>query len=108
MLKTNHVQLIGSLGADVEVKTINDKEIVTFSIATKSFYKKGDEKVENVEWHKIVSFGFVAEICKNALKKGTSVILQGHLQTRKYENKDKQICYSTEIVCDEILVTKKP
>ena len=90
--------IIGTLGADPEVRyTGSDTAVTTFSVATNSSYKDGNgEKVETTEWHRIVAWGRLAEICGEWLYKGARVYVEGALQTRSYE-KDGITRYTTEI-----------
>lgn len=100
MSGVNKVILVGRLGKDPEVKTLeNGGKIANFSIATSESYKdkKSGEKVENTEWHNISLWNSVAEIAEKYLKKGDNVYIEGKLKTRSYE-KDGTTRYATEIV----------
>lgn len=99
MTDLNMVQLIGRLGADPERhETSNGTEITNFSVATDESYKNTDgERVERVEWHRVVAFGRLAEICNEYLTKGRQVYIQGSLQTRQWEDADGNTRYSTEV-----------
>jgi single-strand DNA-binding protein len=94
----NKVQLIGHLGGDPEVKFIQSGEAVcNFSLATSEAWKdKEDKKQEKTEWHRIVVWGKLAELCGEYLAKGRKAYIEGSLQTRKYE-KDGSDRYVTEI-----------
>lgn len=100
----NKVILIGSLGADVDVRySQSGAAIASFRIATSEVWKKQDgSKEKQTEWHRIVAFGRLAEICGEYLAKGSKVYIEGRLQTRKYQDKDGQDRYTTEIVAREM------
>lgn len=94
----NKVILVGNLGKDPEARYTKDgKAVVTFSLATSEKWK---DKTK-VEWHKIVVFGKLAEICEKYLKKGKQVYIEGRLQTRSWD-KDGQTHYMTEIIADQM------
>jgi single-strand DNA-binding protein len=98
----NKATLVGRLGKDPEVRHTADGAMVTsFSVATDEQWKdKNGEKVQKTEWHKIVTFGKLAEICGQYLTKGKLIYLEGRIQTRSWENKDGAKMYTTEIVAD--------
>ncbi|MFA5834064.1 MAG: single-stranded DNA-binding protein [Bacteroidota bacterium] len=101
----NKVQLIGNLGKDPELKyTPSGVAVATFSIATSESWKdqEGNQQ-EKTEWHNIVAWRKLAEICGEYLKKGKKVYLEGKLQTRNYE-KDGIKRYITEIVADQLIM----
>jgi single-strand DNA-binding protein len=101
----NKVQLIGNLGKDPELKyTPSGVAVATFSIATSESWKDQDgNQQEKTEWHNIVAWRKLAEICGEYLKKGKKVYLEGKLQTRNYE-KDGIKRYVTEIVADQLIM----
>jgi len=105
----NKVQLIGHLGADVELKTLdNGNSVARLSVATNEYYtnKKG-EKITDTTWHNVVAWGKTAELSNQLLKKGSEVALEGKLSNRSYE-KDGQKKYISEVVMNEfVLVGKK-
>lgn len=107
----NKATLIGRLGKDVDVKYTPDGSMVTnFSMATDETWKdKNGEKVQKTEWHRIVTFGKLAEICGNYLKKGSLIFIEGKIQTRSWEDKDGVKKYTTEIVAStmKMLDSKK-
>ena len=90
---------MGRLGQDPDVSyRPNETSVCNFSLATSSSYKdKAGEKVYQTEWHRIVMFGKVAEIAKEYLKKGSQVFIEGRLQTRKWQTKEGQDRYTTEV-----------
>ena len=96
----NKAILVGRLGADPEVRYTPDGAMVTnFRIATDEQWKdKNGEKVQRTEWHKIVTFGKLAEICGKYLVKGKLVYLEGRIQTRAWDDKEGVKRYTTEIV----------
>jgi single-strand DNA-binding protein len=102
MASLNKVQLIGSLGRDPEVRHSQDgKPIVNLSVATSETWrdKSSGERKEKTEWHRVVIFNEgLAKVAEQYLKKGSSVYLEGQLQTRKWTDKDGVEKFSTEIV----------
>jgi single-strand DNA-binding protein len=104
MASVNKVILIGNLGRDPETRYMPDGGAVTnVSIATTESWKdKNGEKQEKTEWHRIAFFGKLAEIAGEYLKKGSQVYVEGRLQTRKWQDKDGQDKYTTEIVADRM------
>ncbi|MBM3515786.1 MAG: single-stranded DNA-binding protein [Alphaproteobacteria bacterium] len=97
----NKVILIGNLGKDPEVRTMqNGNKVANLSLATSESWrdKASGERKEKTEWHRVVIFGRLAEIAEQYLKKGSKVYVCGQLQTRKWQDKDGQDKYSTEIV----------
>ncbi|MCX6137984.1 MAG: single-stranded DNA-binding protein [Ignavibacteriales bacterium] len=101
----NKVQLIGHLGKDPELKyTPSGVAVATFSIATNESWKDQEGNVqERTEWHNIVAWRKLAEICGEWLKKGRRIYLEGRIQTRSYE-KDGVKKYITEIVADDMIM----
>ncbi|MBI3753195.1 MAG: single-stranded DNA-binding protein [Deltaproteobacteria bacterium] len=100
MAGLNKVMLIGNLGADPEIKyTPSGTAIANFRIATSERWKDKDGKVqERTEWHRIVTFGKLAETCGEYLAKGKQVYIEGRIQTRSWDDKDGNKKYMTEIV----------
>ena len=99
----NKVILIGNLGADPEVRyTQNGTAVANFRVATTETWKKEGNKEELTEWHRIVAFARLAEICGEYLAKGSKVYIEGRLQTRKWEDRDGNTRYTTEIVAREM------
>lgn len=102
----NKVQLIGNLGNNPEVKTVNGgKKMAKFSVATNETYRntKG-EKVVETQWHNLIAWGKVAEIAEKFLHKGSEVALEGKLINRSYNDKDGNKKYVTEIQVNELLM----
>lgn len=98
----NKVQLIGRLGRDPELKyTANGQAIATLNIATNESYKDKDGKpVELTDWHRVIAWRKLAEICGQYLKKGSLVYIEGKLKTRSFDDKQGQKKFVTEIVAD--------
>lgn len=97
----NKVILIGNLGRDPEVRTMQDGgKIVSFSLATSETWKdRSGERQEKTEWHKVAIFNErLAEIAERYLRKGSKVYLEGALQTRKWTGNDSAEKYTTEVV----------
>ena len=105
MASVNKVILIGNLGKDPDVRYLPSGEAVTnITLATTESWKdknSGDKK-EATEWHRVVFFRKLAEIAGQYLKKGSQVYIEGSLKTRKWQDKDGQERYTTEIVADEM------
>jgi single-strand DNA-binding protein len=104
MASVNKVILIGNLGADPETRYLPSGDAVTnIRIATTDAWKdKSGEKQEHTEWHRVAFFGKLAEIAGEYLKKGSPVYVEGRIRTRKWQDKDGQDRYSTEIVADRM------
>lgn len=105
MASLNKVQLIGNLGSDPETKYLPSGDAVTnISLATTETWKDktSGEKKEATEWHRVVFFRGLAEVAGNYLKKGSQVYIEGRIKTRKWQDKDGQDRYSTEIHADEM------
>ncbi len=102
----NRVQLIGHLGMNPEIKTLESgKKLVKFSMATNETYKNAKgEKVKDTEWHYIVAWNKTAEFAEMFLEKGKEVAIEGKLTTRSWEDEKGNKKYITEIVCSEILL----
>lgn len=103
MSSVNKAIIIGRLGKDPEVKTLNSgKQIASFSVATSETWKgKDGEKQEKTEWHNIVVFNEnLAKLAERFLTKGSTVYLEGKITTRKWEDKEGATRYTTEIVLD--------
>lgn len=104
----NRVQLIGNLGQDPEIKTLESgKKVVHFTLATNDAYKNNDgQKVEETTWHNIVAWNGLAERAAKYLKKGREVAVDGRLVYRSYEDKKGITKYITEIVLNEMLLLR--
>src|SRR4051794_14625883 len=104
MASVNKVILIGNLGADPETRYLPSGDAVTnIRIATTENWKdKSGERQEHTEWHRVAFFGKTAEIAGEYLKKGSPVYVEGRIRTRKWQDKEGQERYSTEIVADRM------
>ena len=110
MAGVNKAILVGRLGKDPEIKyTPSGTAIANFTIATSENYKDKDgQKQERTEWHRIVAFGKLAEICGEYLAKGKQVYIEGRIQTRSWDDKDGNKKYMTEIVANIMQMLGKP
>ena len=104
MASVNKAILIGNLGRDPETRYMTDGgAICNISIATEESWKdKNGEKQSRTEWHRVAFFGKLAEIAGEYLKKGSSVYIEGRIQTRKWQDKDGHDRYTTEIIADRM------
>ncbi len=100
----NKVILIGNLGADPEVRfTPGGQAVANFRIATsESWNDKNGQKQERTEWHRIVVWGKLAELCGEYLKKGRQCFVEGRLQTREWTDKENRKNYTTEVVASGV------
>lgn len=105
----NKVQLIGNLGNDPEIIDLEGgKKLAKFSIATNESYKNNKgERVTDTQWHHVVAWGKTADIVAQYVVKGKEVAVEGKLTTRSWEDKEGQKRYTTEVVCDELLLLGK-
>lgn len=103
-MAVNKVILIGNLGSDPETRyTPSGAAVANFSLATtEQWTSKEGAKEEKTEWHKIVAFGRLGEICDKYLHKGKQVYIEGKIQTRSWEDKDGIKRYSTEIIANSM------
>ncbi len=103
-MSVNKVILIGHLGKDPEVRYMpNGEAVANVSIATSENWKdKSGEKQERTEWHNLVFYKRLAEIVGEYLKKGSQIYVEGRLQTRKWQTKEGQDRYTTEIIVNEM------
>lgn len=103
----NKVMLIGNLGRDPELRyTTSGTAVATFTLATNDSWKDADGNMqERTEWHNIVAWKKLAEICGEWLKKGKKVYIEGRIQTRSYDDKNTGTKrYITEIVAEDMLM----
>jgi single-strand DNA-binding protein len=96
----NKVILLGNLGREPEVRyTGQGKAVATLSLATSRRYKdRNGQQQEETDWHRVVAFGKAAEILRDMAHKGTSLYVEGRLQTRKWQDNNGQDRYTTEVV----------
>ena len=102
----NKVILIGNLGRDPEVRyTPGGLAVANFSMATsETWTNKEGEKETRTEWHRIVAWGKLGEICGEYLSKGKQIYIEGRIQTREWEDKEGNKRYTTEIIASQMLM----
>lgn len=106
----NKALLIGHLGQDPDIRTMNSGEtVVHLSIATSEAWKNKSTgaRRDATEWHRVVLYKRLAEMAQQHLKKGTLIYVEGHLQTRKWTGKDSVERHTTEIIADEVRVLQR-
>ena len=110
MAGVNKAILLGRLGADPEIRyTSNGTAVANFRIATsEKWTNPNGEKEERTEWHRIVAFGKLGEICGEYLAKGKQVYIEGRLQTRTWEDRDKNQRTTTEIIATVMQMLGSP
>lgn len=104
MSGVNKVIIIGRLGADPELKTVTGgQSVCRLSVATsENWTDREGQKQERTEWHRIVVWGKLAELCGKYLSKGRQAYIEGRLQTRSWEDQQGQKRYTTEIVANTV------
>jgi len=104
MAGVNKAIILGNLGQDPEVRaTQSGQQVATFSVATNRTYTNREgQKVDDTEWHRVVAWGRLAEICGQYLQKGKQVYIEGRIQTRKWQDQNGNDRYTTEIVAQEM------
>ena len=105
MAGVNKAIIVGNLGRDPEMRaTQSGTQVANFTVATSRAYSDASgQRQEETEWHRVVAFGRLAEICGQYLHKGKQVYIEGRIQTRSWEDKESgQERYSTEIVANEM------
>ncbi len=102
----NKVMIIGQLGRDPEMRyTPSGRPVTSFSVATTRSWTSGDgDRREETEWFNVVAWGNLAEICKQHLRKGQSVYIEGRLQTRGWDDQDGKKHFRTELVANEMII----
>src|SRR3989337_2110712 len=110
MAGVNKVILVGNLGKDPEIRyTPGGVAVANFTLATsENWTSKEGKKETKTEWHRIVAFGRLAEICGEYLNKGKQVYIEGRLRTRSWEDKDGNKRWSTEIVATQMQMLGSP
>ena len=105
MAGVNKVILVGNLGKDPEVRHLdNGIAVANFSLATtESYTNKQGERVNQTEWHNIVLWRGLADVAEKYLKKGNSIYVEGKISTRKWEDKEGNTRYSTDIIADKMI-----
>ncbi|ALO16855.1 Helix-destabilizing protein [Salinivirga cyanobacteriivorans] len=103
-MSVNKVILVGNVGKDPEVKHLeNDLSLARFPLATSERFKnKQGERTERTEWHNVVVWRGLAKVVEDYVKKGSQLYIEGRIQTRKYQDRDGNDRYSTEIVADNM------
>lgn len=100
-MSVNKVILVGNVGADPEVKYLdNGVAVCNIRLATSESYTRNEEKVTQTEWHSIVMWRKLAEIAEKYVKKGAQLYVEGRLRTRTWEDQDGKKRYTTEIFAD--------
>ncbi len=110
MASVNKAILVGNLGSDPEIRyTPSGTAVANFSIAThEQWTNKDGEKGERTEWHRIVAWARLGEICGEYLHKGSQVYIEGRIQTRSWEDRDGNKRYTTEIVAQTMQMLGSP
>ncbi len=100
----NKAIIVGNLGADPEIRyTQSGSQVATFNVATTERWKdKEGQQQESTEWHRIVAWQRLAEICGEYLHKGSRVYIEGKIQTRKWQDQNGNDRYTTEIIAREM------
>jgi single-strand DNA-binding protein len=99
----NKVMLIGRLGADPEIRYTQDgTPVASLSLATSRSVKKGDQWEDETDWHKVIAWRKLAEICERYLNKGSQIYVEGQIRTRSWEDKDGNKRYVTEVHAQDI------
>ncbi len=103
-MSVNKVLLIGRLGTNPEIRyTPTGSAVANFNVATnESWNDKNGQKQERTEWHRIVVWGKLAQLCGEYLTKGRQVYIEGRLQTRQWQDKDGQNRYTTEVIANTV------
>jgi len=104
----NRVNLIGNLGQDPEIKSLDSgKKVTRFTLATSDDFKNAEgQKVKETTWHNIVAWNGLADVAGRYLKKGSQIAVEGRIVYRNYEDKKGVTKYITEIVLNEMLMLK--
>ena len=110
MASVNKAIIVGNLGSDPEVRyTPSGQAVASFSIATREQWtSKNGEKGEKTEWHRIVAWARLGEICGEYLHKGSQVYIEGRIQTRSWDDRDGNKRYTTEIVAQTMQMLGSP
>jgi len=105
----NKVQLIGNLGNDPEIITLDSgQKLAKFSLATNEYYKDADgQKQTKTEWHNLVAWNKTAELIESYVTKGKEIAIEGKLTNRSWDDKQGNKRYTTEVVVNELLMFSK-
>ena len=99
----NKVMLIGRLGADPEIRYTQDgTPVASLSLATGRSVKRGDQWEEETDWHRVIAWRKLAEICERYLNKGSQIYVEGQIRNRSWEDKDGNKRYVTEVHAQDI------
>lgn len=105
----NKAILLGNLGKDPEIRyTQSGNAVANFTLATTERRKQGDEWVDHTEWHNVTVWGKSAENAEKYLQKGSQVYIEGRIQTRKWEDKEGNTRWTTEVVVADIQFLSRP
>lgn len=106
MSGVNKVILVGNLGADPQLRyTQGGTAVANFNLATSErFTNKNGEREERTEWHRVVAWAKLAEICSEYLKKGKQIYIEGRLQTRSWEDQSGVKKYTTEVIAQNMVM----
>jgi len=100
----NKVILLGNLGGDPELReTKSGISVCNFRVATNTRHGRDDKRRTHTEWHSVVAWGRIAEMCAEDLVSGSKVYIDGHLQTKKWEDKSGSVRFKTEVVVDTVV-----
>ncbi len=102
----NKVMIIGHVGRDPEMRFVSSgRPVTSFSVATTRSWTNSDgERREETEWFNVVAWGNLAEICKQHLRKGRQVYIEGRLQTRSWQDQEERKHFRTELVANEMIL----
>jgi single-strand DNA-binding protein len=105
----NKVQLIGNLGNDPEIITLESgKKLAKFSLATNEYYKDADgQKQTKTEWHNLIAWNKTAEIIEKYVSKGKEIAIEGKLTNRSWDDKEGNKRYITEVIVNEVVMFSK-
>lgn len=104
----NKVHLIGRTGKDVEVRTTDNSKVASFTLATSERFKdRNGEVKEQTEWHNIVVWGKLADVCEKYVQKGSTLYVEGKIRTRSWDDKDGNKRYITEILASSLQLLDK-
>lgn len=106
----NRVMLIGHLGRDPEMRTTpSGRPVTTFSLVTsRAWHSAAGERHEETDWFNVVAWGSLAEICQEHLRKGQRVLVEGRLQTRRWDDAEGRKHQSVEVVAREMIILGEP
>jgi len=101
----NKQLLLGNVGQDPRIGEVGDKKVAQFSVATSRRFKdRSGQTIEQTEWHNIVAWSPLAEICQQYVHKGSSVYVEGETRHREYQTRDGETRYITEVVASQLIL----